>query len=133
MYTVLPKIPGKVVKSHRDRPRRPGPGWETARSVAGHYARRVPMLRLFAAARDAAGVGRDQVPGATVGDVLQAARGRYGEAFAAVLDASKVWVNGEPAVPEQAVVEADEVAVLPPVSGGSGAVAPARAPGARRP
>jgi molybdopterin synthase sulfur carrier subunit len=78
----------------------------------------VPTVRLFAQAREAAGTGRDELPGATVDDVLQAARSRYGEAFAAVLDQSRVWVNGEPAEPDQPVEPADEVAVLPPVSGG---------------
>jgi molybdopterin converting factor small subunit len=29
-----------------------------------------------------------------------------------------VWVNGEPAEPTQAIDDGDEVAVLPPVSGG---------------
>jgi sulfur-carrier protein len=78
----------------------------------------VPQLRLFAQAREAAGTGRDEMPGATVDEVLQAARQRYGTTFAAVLDQSRVWVNGEPAKPLQEVVASDEVAVLPPVSGG---------------
>jgi sulfur-carrier protein len=75
-------------------------------------------LRLFAAAREAAGVGRDRIEGATVGEVLDAARVRYGEAFAAVADGSRIWRNGEPAEPTEAVTAGDEVAVLPPVSGG---------------
>jgi molybdopterin synthase sulfur carrier subunit len=77
-------------------------------------------LRLFAAAREAAGTGRDVVPGLTIGDVLDQARARYGEGFAAVLDTAKVWCNGEPAERDQAVGDTDEVAVLPPVSGGIG-------------
>jgi molybdopterin converting factor small subunit len=77
------------------------------------------VLRLFAAARDAAGTGRDDVPGATVGDVLAAAGRRYGDAFVAVLDTCKIWVNGEPAEPGDAIGSTDELAVLPPVSGGS--------------
>ena len=76
------------------------------------------ILRLFAAAREAAGLARDTVPGDTVADVLREARTRYGETFAAVLDGSRVWVNGEPVTEDHAVGEADEVAVLPPVSGG---------------
>jgi molybdopterin synthase sulfur carrier subunit len=82
--------------------------------------RRVPVLRLFAGAREAAGTGRDTVSGATVGEVLAAARRRYGGSFEAVLAPSRVWVNGEPAAADDPVGEADEVAVLPPVSGGSG-------------
>lgn len=79
----------------------------------------MPVLRLFAAAREAAGTGRDQVGGTTVAEVRALARERYGEGFAAVLDRSQVWVNGEPATDEMTVGDADEVAVLPPVSGGS--------------
>jgi molybdopterin converting factor small subunit len=78
-------------------------------------------LRLFASAREAAGTGRDNVPGATVGDVLGEARRRYGAAFGAVLDGCRVWLNGEPAADDDAVSDEDEVAVLPPVSGGASA------------
>jgi sulfur-carrier protein len=78
----------------------------------------VAVLRLFAAAREAAGTGRDVVAGTTVGEVLDAARTRYGTRFAEVLQGSRVWCNGEPASPADAVGDADEVAVLPPVSGG---------------
>lgn len=73
---------------------------------------------MFAAAREAAGTGRDHFPGATVGEVLEAAGRRYGEGFVAVLHTSGVWVNGQPASSGDAVGEDDEVAVLPPVSGG---------------
>jgi sulfur-carrier protein len=79
----------------------------------------VAVLRLFAAAREAAGTGRDDVPGATVGAVLDVAVDRYGPAFAAVLTTAKVWVNGDSAARDDPVTDADEVAVLPPVSGGS--------------
>ena len=75
-------------------------------------------LRLFAAAREAAGVGRADVEGATVEEVLSAARARFGTTFAAVLATSRVWVNGEPAADATPVAPGDEVAVLPPVSGG---------------
>lgn len=75
-------------------------------------------LRLFAAAREAAGTGRDDVDGASVGEVLDAAVARYGAAFATVLETCRVWLNGEPAHRDDPVRDADEVAVLPPVSGG---------------
>ncbi len=89
-------------------------------------------IRLFAAAREAAATGRDTIPGATVGAVLDEAGRRYGDAFTAVLDTAQVWCNGEPARREDPVGDDDEVAVLPPVSGGSEALDPAVAR-ARRP
>jgi molybdopterin synthase sulfur carrier subunit len=75
-------------------------------------------LRLFASAREAAGTDRATIDGATVGDVLAAAGERFGERFTGVLAASRVWCNGEPASEADLVGDADEVAVLPPVSGG---------------
>jgi molybdopterin synthase sulfur carrier subunit len=77
------------------------------------------VLRLFAQAREAAGAGRDVVDGGTVDQVLAAARARYGEGFARLLPNCRVWVNGEPAEGDQPVTDTDEVAVLPPVSGGA--------------
>lgn len=76
------------------------------------------QLRLFAAARDAAGTGRDELPGDTVGDVLALARQRYGTTFEAVLTTCRIWVNGEPADVHDTIGATDELAVLPPVSGG---------------
>ncbi len=79
----------------------------------------MPRLRLFAAARDAAGTARAEVSGATVGEVLAAATQRYGVDFATVVAHSRVWRNGEPADTDESVGPDDEVAILPPVSGGS--------------
>lgn len=79
----------------------------------------VPVLRLFAGARDAAGVGRDRLDGLTVAEVLAAARARYGSPFTEVLEHCAVWRNGEPCELHDQVREDDEVAVLPPVSGGA--------------
>lgn len=75
-------------------------------------------LRLFASAAEAAGVRADRVEGATVGEVLRAAEARYGPAYAAVAAHCRVWCNGEPVEDGHAVEDGDEVAVLPPVSGG---------------
>ena len=75
-------------------------------------------LRLFASAREAAGVDRVEIEAPTVGTILDAARVRFGEHFAAVLASSRVWLNGEPTGDDVAVTAKDEVAVLPPVSGG---------------
>jgi molybdopterin converting factor small subunit len=78
----------------------------------------VVLLRLFASAREAAGTGAADFGGDTVGAVLDEAVNRFGEDFAAVLSGCRVWKNGEPAGRDSLVAAGDEVAVLPPVSGG---------------
>jgi molybdopterin synthase sulfur carrier subunit len=78
----------------------------------------VAVVRFFAQAKDAAGCGRSEVPGATVAQVLSACSDRFGTDLAAIIDTSRIWVNGEFASADTPVVETDEVAVLPPVSGG---------------
>jgi len=75
-------------------------------------------LVLFAQAREFAGTSQAEVDAATVGEVLDAAVARYGPAFAAVVGFSAIWLNGDPAERDTAVTANDEVAVLPPVSGG---------------
>jgi molybdopterin synthase sulfur carrier subunit len=77
------------------------------------------VLRLFASAREAAGTGRDDLAGSTVGEVLDLAAARYGADFAALLASCQIWRNGEPAERADVVTATDEVAVLPPVSGGT--------------
>ena len=79
----------------------------------------VAIVRLFASARQTAGTGRDELPGRTVAEVLDAARERYGVAFGDVLTTCRIWVNGESADDHTAIGPHDEVAILPPVSGGS--------------
>jgi molybdopterin converting factor small subunit len=76
-------------------------------------------LRLFASAREAAGTGRDEFDEATVGAVVAAAVAKYGDGFAAVLPTCKIWLNGDAAGSDAPVGPGDEVAVLPPVSGGA--------------
>jgi MoaD family protein len=76
------------------------------------------LLRLFAAAREAAGTDRVVLDGATVGDILEQAIASFGDPFAMVLERSRVWVNGQPAPDDTPLSDGDEVAVLPPVSGG---------------
>jgi MoaD family protein len=78
----------------------------------------VVTLRYFAAARDAAGTGSEPARGSTVGDVLDDAVARHGASLADVLGICRIWVNGEPAERADPVNSGDEVAVLPPVSGG---------------
>ena len=82
--------------------------------------RRVAMarLRLFGPAREAAGTSDAVVPGDDVAAIVAGARARFGEPFSTVLDGSRLWVNGEEADPDTPVGDDDEVAVIPPVSGG---------------
>ena len=75
-------------------------------------------LRLFASAREAAGCGSDTFPEKSVGGLLDAAVERYGSPFAEVLATCRVWLNGEEADRDTTLQDSDEVAVLPPVSGG---------------
>lgn len=76
-------------------------------------------LRLFAAAREAAGGSRFDLEGSTVDEVLAAASARFGDGFAAVLADSRVWLNGDECAGSDVVAASDEIAVLPPVSGGA--------------
>ena len=76
------------------------------------------QLRLFAQERETAGVAQVSCEGSTVSEVIQNAITMFGPAFAEVVKMSKVWVNGEEVPREHIVHNNDEVAVLPPVSGG---------------
>ena len=68
--------------------------------------------------REAAGTGSADFEGETVGDVVAAAVTAYGADFEALLTTCRIWVNGEPALEADPIGPADEVALLPPVSGG---------------
>lgn len=83
------------------------------------YIGGVAKVRLFASAREAAGTGSDVIDGATVDDVLRNAVERYGEHFSSVLTTCRIWVNGNDADPDATIGPNDELAVLPPVSGGA--------------
>jgi molybdopterin converting factor small subunit len=84
----------------------------------------IVRLLMFAAAREAAGRNRDEyelASDASLDALLAAAVERYGDPFAHVLGTSRVWINGdEPESGGATGLHADdEVAVLPPVSGGA--------------
>lgn len=85
-------------------------------------------LRLFANLREAAGVGSVELDGASVAEVLDAASAAFGERFEAGLSSAQVWVNGDMAERDTEVRPTDEVALIPPVSGGAETMAEATVP-----
>jgi sulfur-carrier protein len=79
----------------------------------------VIRIRLFAALREVAGAGElTDAEGRTVGEVADALGDRYGERFRRIAEVSSYVVNGERASRETPIADGDEVAILPPVSGG---------------
>jgi MoaD family protein len=76
-------------------------------------------IRLFAALRELAGDSLVEAGGRTVGDLADDLSARFGERFASIAAVSSFVVNGERATRSTPVAEGDEVAILPPVSGGS--------------
>jgi molybdopterin converting factor small subunit len=75
-------------------------------------------LRLFGPAREAAGQSCVTVGGPDVGGAIEEARVRFGARFADIVAVSSIWLNGEEAAFDESVGPDDEVAVIPPVSGG---------------
>jgi molybdopterin converting factor small subunit len=76
-------------------------------------------LRLFANLRESAGTDRVSIDATTVGDILDQANERFGERFTTGALTAGVWVNGEPAKASTSITATDEVALIPPVSGGA--------------
>jgi molybdopterin converting factor small subunit len=83
------------------------------------YPLPMAQLRLFANLREIAGTSRVEIVANTVGGILDVASDRYGPEFRRGLESARVWVNGETAAMDQMVDSADEVVLIPPVSGGS--------------
>jgi MoaD family protein len=79
----------------------------------------VVRVRLFAALRELAEAGELDADGRTVGEVVDAVSRGRGERFAQIANVSSFVVNGERAARSSPVADGDEVAILPPVSGGS--------------
>jgi molybdopterin converting factor small subunit len=78
----------------------------------------MPVVLLFAQAREAVGASKVTSDADTVAGVMDDLSDRYGTAFVEVLAMSSIWCNGDPAEPGAPVGPSDELAVLPPVSGG---------------
>jgi MoaD family protein len=75
-------------------------------------------VRLFAALRELAGASEVEAEGETAGEVVAALAARYGDRFARVARAGSVVVDGERADATTRLSPGQEVALLPPVSGG---------------
>ncbi len=77
-------------------------------------------IRFFAAYREIAGRSEDQIQlgeGATVGDAMKILRSRYPR-LAFLTDPIATSVNRNYSTEDTVLKEGDEVAILPPVSGG---------------
>lgn len=78
------------------------------------------QVLLFARAKELAGRSRDDVDGATVGDVVARAAKTYGREFVDLLECCSVMLDGNQVRDwTTSVTSASEIAILPPVSGGS--------------
>jgi MoaD family protein len=75
-------------------------------------------VRLFAALRDLAGSGVVEADGETAGAVLDELCRRFGDRFERVARSASLVVDGERADADRPLRDRDEVAILPPVSGG---------------
>ena len=78
-------------------------------------------IHLFAAAKQRAGASRWELelPDSATVAVVKAELGRVCPDLAPLLGSSRMAVNGEYATDDQSLTESDELAVIPPVSGGS--------------
>lgn len=75
-------------------------------------------VRLFAALREIAGASEVEAEGTGVDQVVQTLGDRFGERFTAIALRSSFVVNGERVGLDAPLADDDEVALLPPVSGG---------------
>ena len=76
-------------------------------------------VRLFANLREFAGTSQIDIEGDTVGGVVSALAAQYGRDFERRLETARIWKNGNEAAVGDPVTDADELAIIPPVSGGA--------------
>jgi sulfur-carrier protein len=76
-------------------------------------------VRLFASLRELAGGPSVEAEAETVGELLDALGARYGPEFERVMGVGTVVVDGATVNREHVLRPDDEVALLPPVSGGA--------------
>jgi molybdopterin converting factor small subunit len=75
-------------------------------------------VRLFAILRDIAGASELEVDAPDVATLREDLSAKFGEEFGRILAAGAVIVDGENASPGRSLCPDDEVALLPPVTGG---------------
>ena len=76
-------------------------------------------VRLFAALREMVGGSIVEIEeAATPAELVQALSERYGERFAGIALAGSVVIDGERASFDTPLTGSEEIALLPPVSGG---------------
>lgn len=80
-------------------------------------------VRLFASLREIAGASFVEASGRTAGEIVDRLSERFGERFAGIARVGSIVVNGERADRATVLAEGDEVAILPPVSGGGSTAA----------
>lgn len=99
-----------------------GGGERVAPMLAG-----VPTIRLFAQVRELAGTARIELEATSVDEAIEGVRRYLLETtrssdtvsrFDQMLQSSSIWVNGESAAAHDSLAAGDELAILPPVSGG---------------
>jgi molybdopterin converting factor small subunit len=86
-----------------------------------HTADQLVTVLFFASAREAAGTHSAPFGfvGSTVAQLAGALVATYGPDLERVLSTCAIWVNGAATAPSYVLCAGDEVAVLPPVSGGA--------------
>ena len=75
-------------------------------------------VRLFAEAAEIAGDRVLDVEATSLEVVSNYLKQEYGKSMVEVLQTSQVWVNGQPQIETDLITSTDEVAIIPPVSGG---------------
>jgi MoaD family protein len=75
-------------------------------------------IKLFAALRDIAGASEIEADAPNVATLREDLSAKFGDEFERILAAGAVIVDGEKVGPDRTLEPDDEVALLPPVSGG---------------
>ena len=76
-------------------------------------------VRFFGLLVDLTGTRHATIAAPSIDGIVDACIDRYGPAFAGALATCAIWVNGDEVDPTRPVEADDEVAFLPPLSGGS--------------